>query len=92
MTDDRYQFQPFHIRMYRRIRWMPQFVLLFLWELPVVLWQGVPPDAPWQRAFPTRWHLVPHLWITNMARAHMKMKDYKTGEEVLAEIKAKRLT
>jgi|WetSurMetagenome_2_1015567.scaffolds.fasta_scaffold02484_16 hypothetical protein len=81
--DDRYQFQPWYIKVYRRIRWyLPHAIVtsyrLFLWLL-----QGAKIPECEKDWFKSRYHYAKHLWIMCSSLAHMKMKYYYTLDEVI---------
>ncbi len=91
MTDleNRYQCQPFYIKVCRWLRWKPITILKAVWR--VIWWYtcgGVVPkeDKDW---FSNRWDYVKMIWRISMSDASYKMKHYYTMEEVMAELRIK---
>lgn len=82
--DNRYQFQPWYIKLYRRLRWYPTY-WVFAWYIIVkwfITFRGqIPPEE--RNWFLNRWDYTKHLWGLIISLAHMKMKYYYTIEEVM---------
>lgn len=84
--DNRYQFQPRHVRAYRWLRWRPWYVLIGLYWTARWLARGAPlHDRRWT---PTRWSCLKQLWRINKGSAQVKMGHYVTHEELIRELKA----
>lgn len=88
--DDRYQFQPWYIKLYRRLRWCPQYYLLACYIIVkwAITFRGqIPPDErDW---FLSRLDYVKHLWRLVASLGDMKMKHYYTLDEVMENCRQK---
>lgn len=93
MTDNRYQYQPCYIKLWRR-RW-------YLWyytvaTLRTVQWflDGCPrnkwvSDNGMHYEYDTRWFSFKFIWIIAQSEASMKMEWYFTMEEVFVDLHEK---
>jgi hypothetical protein len=88
--DDRYQFQPWYIKLYRQLRWGPQYWLLACYIIIkwFITFRGQIPqeERDW---FVSRCDYVKHLWRLVASLGSMKMKHYYTLDEVMENCKRK---
>lgn len=82
--DNRYQFQPWYIKVYRWVRWYPWHYLIATYVIGkwLIITGGKIPQEE-TNEFLTRTAYIKHLWRLLISLAHMKMQYYYTMEEVL---------
>jgi hypothetical protein len=88
MNDSRYQFQPWPIKAYRWLRWVPLYACVAAWR--VALWAitgaRVPLDDPWPY---DRLRYCGHIWRATMSLALFEMGNWVTLDEAMAELRAR---
>lgn len=92
---DRYQFQPWHVRCVRWLRWKPLAFVSFLWNLARWCLSGMQPDTDWtdddgrliRRG--TRGDAIELMWDIAMSLSDFDMGAYYSHSEVMAELREK---
>lgn len=94
--DKRYQFQPWYVKVYRRVKYFPLFLIYLCFSYLFWILQGFPinkcegyEELPLriQQRFFTRWNTFVSIYWINLSIYHMKMKYYYETDEVIGEIK-----
>jgi len=89
MTDTRYQFQPWYVKLGRWLRWRPAYSVLALIHLIWWALKGAPVPEDMRCIFPTRWSMAKSAWTCWSSRAQAKMGWLYTTEEVLTYLRSK---
>jgi len=89
VNDNRYQFQPPHIKAYRWLRYVPCYALIGVWR--VFLWalrgMPIPPEARSSVSAPSDG--VRLIWRYTMSEAGDRMGKWQTYWEAMAELRAR---
>lgn len=87
--DNRYQFQPRYIKVYRWLRWRPYWALRATWVILRWVLSGARlyvKEPPWCM---TRWSYVKFIWGIHRSLAECSMRHLYTMEEVMQRVRAK---
>jgi hypothetical protein len=85
MNDSRYYFQPWHVKVYRWLRWKPQHACYALLEIAKWLTTGAKTFS--HLAMPTRRDVVAFIWRSRMSTADIEMGRWKTIYEIMEDFK-----
>lgn len=85
--DERYQFQPWYIKLCRQLRHKPPNYTLCLLEIIKWVCRGCKPVV-WGNGFEdSRWETFKHIISTYRSLACYGMQHYHTSEEFIAELR-----
>lgn len=84
INTDRYQDQPAHIRVYRRLRHQPASIVGFI--LWLLIWVGCGMPVTRDRFQGSRWNVFTNAWRIRTSMWQVDAKWYYTIEEAFAAL------
>jgi hypothetical protein len=90
--DDRYQFQNRVVKTLRWLRWRPLYMAIGAWRL--VRWTicgchriFIPANGEFLGWSESRLETAATIWSVSRSECQMKMKHYRTCDEILADLR-----
>lgn len=83
--EDRYQFQPWHVKAYRWMRHMPFSITAGVFAFCIGFVIG--PKGPLREFHKTRWSFASACYTCCIAMGHHRMGNWRTTDELIEEIR-----